>query len=152
MLSRPPDVPPCPKHGNIVAGVCGIAVNVCTYIFNCKRAVETTLSWPFDMKLRWQTLHLKMCDQHLHTQKETEKIKINENHMISPLSFIIFLYISPIHLSDPTFPDCLFISWHSIDALRVTFTKMLVREVCTPMMDVLMIFCTWCLGFWQKID
>lgn len=30
--------------------------------------------------------------------------------------------------------------------------KTLIREVCTPMMDVLMIFCTWCLGFWQKID
>jgi len=92
-----------------------------------------------------------MCDQHLHTQKETEKIKINENHMISPLSFIIFLYISPIHLSDPTFPDCLFISWHSIDALRVTFTKMLVREVCTPMMDVLTIFVHGVLVFGKKL-
>ena len=96
MLSRPPDVPPCPKHGNIVAGVCGIC-RQCMHLTSstASEQVETTLSWPFDMKFEMTDSTSKnVWPTSPHTKRNGKDQDQWKSHDIPTIIYHISIYFS----------------------------------------------------------
>lgn len=152
MLSRPPDVPPCPKHGNIVAGVCGIC-RQCMHLHLQLQAsswnhVELTIRHEVEMtdstsKNVWPTSP--------HTKRNGKDQDQWKSHDISTIIYHISIYFSDSSLRS----NLSRLSLHLLALNRCTARDLHKNAGPRSLHSndgCFDDFCTWRLGFWQKID